>query len=152
VNIPGSPAYQLFAGNPKDNPEDARRASAVNYVRPTSPPILMVTLASDSNRAMHLIFAETLKRAGVASALYEEHAGSGAGGRAVDEAQLDRTVLEFFADTLTGKNAPAQMTVEQEVQQLSAAGLFKQARRLIEEQVAAAPEGQRAPWLKKIAE
>ncbi len=44
VNFPGSPAYQLFGGNPKEHPNDdaARLASAVNYVRPTSPATLML--------------------------------------------------------------------------------------------------------------
>ena len=55
VNVPGSPAYQLFGGNPKEHTEEARLASAVNYVRPTSPATLMVTLASDRRRAMHQI-------------------------------------------------------------------------------------------------
>ncbi len=108
VNLPGSPAYQLFRGNPKEHTDEARQASAVNYVRPTSPPTLMVTLASDSNRAMHLIYAETLRRAGVASALYEEPVGSGAGlgERAVDEAKLDQTIVAFFDDQLAGENRP----------------------------------------------
>jgi hypothetical protein len=148
VNLPGSPAYQLFLGNPKEHTDQARDASAVNYVRPTSPATLMVTLASDSNRAMHLIYAETLRRAGVASALYEEPAGSGAGlgGRAVDEAKLDRTILAFFDDALRNLPQP-QMTIDQEIDKLVQNGLYKQARRLIEEQVAHAPAGNREHWL-----
>jgi formylglycine-generating enzyme required for sulfatase activity len=154
VNLPGSLAYQLFTGNPKDFPEATRRASAVTYIRPNSPAVLMVTLSSDSNRAMHLIFAETLHRAGVPSALYEEPPGSGAGlgGRAVDEAKLDRTILEFFADTLSGKTAPATLSVDEEITKLVDAGLYKQARRIIEEEVALAPKGAREPWLKRIRE
>jgi sulfatase modifying factor 1 len=148
VNLPGSPAYQLFQGNPKEHTDEARDASAVNYVRPTSPATLMVTLASDSNRAMHLIYAETLRRAGVASALYEEPAGSGAGlgGRAVDEAKLDRTIIAFFDDALRS-TPPAKMSVQQEIDTLVQNGLYKQARRLIEEQVARASPNDRPHWL-----
>jgi hypothetical protein len=146
VNLPGSPAYQLFQGNPKEHTDLARDASAVNYIRPTSPATLMVTLASDSNRAMHLIYAETLRRAGVASALYEEPAGSGGGlgGHAVDEAKLDRTILAFFDDALR-KTTPPKMSVDQEIDTLAHHGLYKQARRLIEEQAALGTA--RAHWL-----
>lgn len=151
VNVPGSPAYQLFGDNPKAAADAARRASAVNYVRPTSPAVLMVTLASDQNRAMHLIFAETLRRAGVASALYEETSGAGLGGRAVDEAKLNQTVAAFFDDTLAGGGAPAKMEVREEIAKLSAAGLFKQANRLIEEQMAVGGVD-REPWLKLARE
>jgi hypothetical protein len=149
VNIPGSPAYQLFGANPKENPDDARLASAVNYIRPTSPATLMVTLASDSNRAMHLIYAETLRRAGVPSALYEEAPGSGAGpgGHAVDEAKLDRTILDFFNDTLSTAHETPRMSLDQEIQQLASAGLYKQARRLVEEQVAITTGNDRQRWL-----
>ncbi len=149
VNLPGSPAYQLFKGNPKEHTEEARQASAVNYIRPTSPATLMVTLASDSNRAMHLIYAETLRRAGVASALYEEPAGSGAGlgGRAVDEAKLDRTIVAFFDDALGEGKGPATMSVEAEIEQLVNGGLYKQARRLIEEQVSISTGNGREHWL-----
>ncbi len=163
ANIPGSPAYQLFGGNPKEHPDDARMASAVNYIRPTSPGTLMVTLSSDEQRAMHLIFAEALKRAGVASALYEEPlaaAAVGGGGHAIDEAKLNLTVMEFFNDILKGDRGNAKsMTLDQEVDQLIAAGLFKQARRIIDEQIAligGAPGGDAAalpardPWLKKL--
>ena len=96
VNMPGSPAYQLFGGNPKEHPDEARQASAVNYIRPTSPATLMVTLASDEQRAMHEIYAETLRKAGVSSALYEEPISSAAVGRAVDETRLNQTVRAFF--------------------------------------------------------
>ena len=151
VNHPGDPAYQLFGDNPKQVPDTARIASAINYVRPISPPVLMITLHSDSNRAMHLIFAETLRLAGVASALYEESTGAGLGGKAVDEAKLDRTILEFFDDTLrTPKNV--QMTRAEEITALSKAGLYKQARRLIEEQLAAASPEQREFLLKQLGE
>jgi len=152
VNILGSPAYQLFGGNPKEFPEAARLASAVNYIRPSSPATLMVTLASDNNRAMHLIFAETLRRAGVASALYEEKPGTGAGtnGRAVNEASLDQTILAFFNDTLASAPATQPATTEDEIQHLIKAGLYKQARRIIEEQVALAAPNGREPWLKLI--
>ncbi len=37
TNIPGTPAYQLFGGNPKEHTDDARSASAVNYITPQSP-------------------------------------------------------------------------------------------------------------------
>jgi formylglycine-generating enzyme required for sulfatase activity len=161
TNIPGSPAYQLFGGNPKEHPEEARRASAVNYIRPTSPATLMVTLASDEQRAMHLIFAETLRRAGVPSALYEEPLSAAAPGRALDETRVNRTVLEFFNDTLKGERGNAKsLTVEQEIDQLASAGLYKQARRLIEEQITRAGGGpggndavalpERAQWLRKL--
>ncbi|MGN6367346.1 MAG: SUMF1/EgtB/PvdO family nonheme iron enzyme [Phycisphaerae bacterium] len=152
VNIPGSPAYQLFGNNPKDNPDDARLASAVNYIRPTSPATLMVTLSSDANRAMHLIYAETLRRAGVASALYEEPAGAatGPGGRAVDEARLDRTILDFFNDTLSPDKTPPKMSLPDEIHQLASAGLFKQARRLIEEQVGLTTGADRQRWLTQM--
>lgn len=161
TNIPGSPAYQLFGGNPKEHPDESRMASAVNYIRPTSPATLMVTLASDEQRAMHLIFAETLRRAGVPSALYEEPLSTAAPGRALDETRLNRTILEFFNDTLKGERGnPKQLTIEQEIDQLASAGLYKQARRLIEEQITLAAGGpggndaaalpQRAQWLRKL--
>ncbi|HVX86166.1 MAG TPA: SUMF1/EgtB/PvdO family nonheme iron enzyme [Phycisphaerae bacterium] len=152
VNIPGSPAYQLFGDNPKGAPDAARQASAVNYIRPTSPAVLMVTLASDPNRAMHLIFAETLRRAGVASALYEEETGAGLGGKSVDEGKLNQRVLQFFDDTLAGGNAPPRMTVQEEITRLADAGLYKQANRLIEEQMARVTVSGRAPWLKLTSE
>ncbi|MCL2639979.1 MAG: SUMF1/EgtB/PvdO family nonheme iron enzyme [Phycisphaerales bacterium] len=143
TNIPNSPAYQLFSGNPKDYPDAARRASAVNYVRPSSPPVLMITRASDANRAMHLIFAETLKRAGVASALYEERA---------DREHGDRAISEFFSDVFASAGkAASKIVIEQEVQQLAAAGLYKQARRILEEQIAGASED-RSGWLKRLRE
>jgi formylglycine-generating enzyme required for sulfatase activity len=160
VNVPGSPAYQLFGGNPKEHPDEARQASAVNYIRPTSPATLMVTLASDEQRAMHLIFAETLRKAGVPSALYEEPlsaAGSGSGRSSVDETRLNSTVVAFFEDTLRGeRGVPKQMTIEQEVDQLTAAALYKQARRLVDEQLISLPANdaaslpQRTPWLRKL--
>ena len=155
VNIPGSPAYQLFGGNPKEHSDEARQASAVNYITPASPPTLMVTLASDEQRAMHLIFAETLKKAGVRSALYEEPPGSSS--RGIDEARLNRTVVEFFNDTLSANSSanPPQLP-DAQIDQLASAGLYKQARRIIDEQMAAITGPvtgtlpQRAPWLKKI--
>lgn len=156
VNNPDSPAYQLFGDNPKALPDTARLASAINYVRPTSPPVLMITLQSDAHRAMHLIFAETLRRAGVASALYEESAGAGLGGRNVDEAKLDRTILDFFTDTLPPASPPLTvphkepLTIDQEIDILSKAGLFKQARRLIEQQLITVPPAQREPYRTKL--
>jgi formylglycine-generating enzyme required for sulfatase activity len=123
----------------------------------------MVTLASDEQRAMHLIFAETLRRAGVPSALYEEPLSSAAPGmigRAADEGKLNKTILDFFNDTLKGdRGNPKSLTIEQEIDQLAGAGLYKQARRLIEEQIAlaggpgandAATLPQRAQWLRKL--
>ena len=136
VNFPGSPAYQFFGGNPKEHPDDAREASAVNFVRPTSPATLMVTLAGDQDRAMHQIFAETLHRAGVPSALYEEQTV----GDRLDESALNRTVVAFCEDTLRGeKGTPKKMPLEEEIDTLTAGGLFKQARRLIDEKVVALP-------------
>lgn len=153
VNFPGSAAYQLFGGNTKEFPDLARQASAVNYIRPTSPATLMVTLASDQQRAMHQIFAETLRRAGVPSALYEETTTADR----VDETQLNQTVVAFFEDTLRGpRGEPKSMTLAQEVDQLTQAGLYKQARRLVDEQLAAsagtalAAAGPLSPWLEKI--
>jgi formylglycine-generating enzyme required for sulfatase activity/acetyl esterase/lipase len=154
TNLPGSPAYQLFGGNPKDHPDEARQASAVNFIRPTSPATLVVTLASDEQRAMHLIFAETLRKAGVPSALYEEPLSAAAAGRAVDEGRLNRTLLEFFDDTVRGdRGNPRPLTLEQEIDQLAAAGLYKQARRLIEGQLTApgnADAAARATWFRKL--
>ena len=158
VNFPASPAYQLFGGNTKEFPDAARQASAVNYIRPTSPATLMVTLASDQQRAMHLIFAETLRKTGVPSALYEDTSAADR----VDESRLNRTVLAFFDDTLKGDRGTARrFTLEQEVDSLTAAGLFKQARRLVDEQVEALTKSspaatataatlQRSPWLQKL--
>jgi formylglycine-generating enzyme required for sulfatase activity len=155
VNFPGSPAYQLFGGNPKEHSEEARQASAVNYVRPKSPATLMITLASDPHRAMHQIFAETLRRAGVPSALYEAPAASAGRTGGVDEAALNRTVVAFFEDTLKGdRGQPRAMSLDEEIEALTKAGLFKQARRLVDDQVAALPAGAtsrpRMPWLQKL--
>ncbi|HVT82340.1 MAG TPA: SUMF1/EgtB/PvdO family nonheme iron enzyme, partial [Phycisphaerae bacterium] len=165
VNFPGSPAYQLFGGNPKERPatgatgEDAARlpsavASAVNYVRPTSPATLMVTLASDRRRAMHQIFAETLKKAGVPSALYEQPTAGVLDH--VNEENDTRVVVQFFDDVMRGeKGNPRSMTLAQEIDQLTAAGLYKQARRLINEQIMIvsddpARRAERTGWLTKL--
>jgi formylglycine-generating enzyme required for sulfatase activity len=158
VNFPGSAAYQLFGGNPKQQPNDdaARRASAINYVRPTSPATLMVTLASDKRRAMHQIFAETLKKAGVPSALYEQPT-AGILDHVNEESDM-RVVVEFFDDIMrTAKGNPRSMAIAQEIDQLTTAGLYKQARRLINEKIIdasgnAATQAERAPWLAKLTQ
>lgn len=138
VNVPGSPGYQLFGANIKDASDAARRASALQYVRPTSMPVLMITLSNDPNRAMHLIFAETLKRAGVASALYEQPPAEI--GKPIDETKMEQTIVAFFGDVLSQVRKTEQISVEQEIERLANAGLYKQARRLVEEQLAGTSE------------
>ena len=161
VNTPGSPAYQLFGGNPKEHLDDARAASAVNYITPQSPATLMVTLAGDQQRAMHRIFAQTLKSAGVRSALYEQSTSAGLAAHSVDEAAINKTVLGFFSDVLSPDHAqipapPADSAaLTTEIDQLASAGLYAQARRLINEQIgaisgASTEISQRTPWLKKL--
>lgn len=162
VNIPGTPAYQLFGGNPKEHTDDARAASAVNYITPQSPPMLMVTLAGDQERAMHRIFAQSLKSAGVRSALYEQATGpGGVAAHDVNEAALNKTVLEFFTDVLAPAHSappPAQpdgAALNRQIDQLATSGLYAQARRLINDQLGtlSGPStdlAQRSPWLKKL--
>jgi formylglycine-generating enzyme required for sulfatase activity len=69
----------------------------------------------------------------------------------VDEGKLNQTVAAFFDDTLAGGAAPVKMEVREEIAKLSVAGLFKQANRLIEEQMAVGGVN-RAPWLKLAQE
>jgi len=150
VNFPGGAGYQMFGENLKLKPELARAASAINFVRPKSPPVLMVTLHSDGNRAMHLIFAETLKRAGVASALYEQDKGAGLGERNVDEAKLAATIMQFFIETLKVAESVPTVSVEEEIELLANAGLYKQARRLLEEELKGATGERREAVMKQL--
>src|SRR6185437_40207 len=97
-------------------------------------------LAGDQQRAMHRIFAQTLKSAGVRSALYEQASAAGLAAHAVDEPATNKIVLEFFSDVLS-QNAPPPApppnadTLNRDIDQLASAGLYAQARRLINEQI-----------------
>ncbi len=104
---------------------------------------------------MHQIFAETLTKANVHSALYEQPTAGVLDH--VNEESATQVVVEFFEDMMRGvKGDPPKLTLDQEIDQLASAGLYKQARRLINEKIMTASsdpalQAQRAPSLAKLA-
>lgn len=129
VNDYRAAPYQLFSANIKEVPTLARQASAINYLRPRVPPVFMIDTNPLIHRGMYATWVESLKRAGVAVTFSEVPLGAD-----FTEDQIADRLLTFLDERLKPeKDTLPALTPEQEVDALIRAGLFKQARRIIDE-------------------
>ena len=133
VNDYSAAPYQFFSANIKEVPTLARQASAINYVRPRMPPVFMVDTNPLIHRGMYATWVESLKRAGVPVTFSEAAVKAD-----FSEDQVADDVAAFFDQRLKPeKSELPDMTPAQEVDALIKAGLYKQARRIIDENLQA---------------
>jgi hypothetical protein len=121
--------YQFFSANIKEVPTLARQASPVNFIRPRVAPVYMIDTNPLIHRAMYATWVESLKRANVPVSFTEA--------TLKDEFELAtfaEPIVAFLDKHVKPEKDPApEMTPQQEVDALIKAGLFKQARRIIDE-------------------
>ena len=149
INDAKGPTYQFFSANVKEVPTLARQASAINYIRPRSPAVLIFDTNPLIRKTMYATWIQTLKRAGVDGALVETENPAAV----PDEDAIAARIATFFDEHL--KAAPAAkeaLAPDQEVEAMLKAGLLKQARRIIDENMQASPRGspERERWRKLL--